>query len=53
VNTPGTDRFALRRRQVDRRDTLLDFRAKIAGGHDTPPRLRAVYRKLRYGAKQT
>jgi peptidoglycan/xylan/chitin deacetylase (PgdA/CDA1 family) len=53
VNTPATDRFALRRRQIDRRDTLLDFRAKIAGGHDTPPRLRAVYRHLRYGAEQT
>jgi peptidoglycan/xylan/chitin deacetylase (PgdA/CDA1 family) len=52
VNTPGADRLALRRRQVDRRDTLLDFRAKLAGGHDTPPRLRAVYRQLRYGAGQ-
>jgi peptidoglycan/xylan/chitin deacetylase (PgdA/CDA1 family) len=52
VNTPETDRFALRRRQIDRRDTLLDFRAKIGGGHDTAPRLRGVYRKLRYGAEQ-
>jgi peptidoglycan/xylan/chitin deacetylase (PgdA/CDA1 family) len=52
VNTPGTDRFALRRRQIDRRDTPLDFRAKIAGGHDTPPRLRGVYRRLRYGAEE-
>jgi peptidoglycan/xylan/chitin deacetylase (PgdA/CDA1 family) len=50
VNTPATDRLALRRRQIDRRDTLLDFRAKLAGAHDTPPALRAVYRRLRYGA---
>jgi peptidoglycan/xylan/chitin deacetylase (PgdA/CDA1 family) len=51
VNTRATDRFALRRRQIDRRDTLLDFRAKIAGGHDTPPRLRGIYRRARYGAE--
>ena len=36
INVAQTDRFALRRRQIDSRDTLLDFRAKIAGGHDTP-----------------
>ena len=51
TNRPGTDRFALRRRQIDARDTLLDFRAKIGGGHDTPPPLRAAYRRLRYGMK--
>ena len=50
VNTRDTDRLALRRRQVDRRDTLLDFRAKLAGGHDSPPRLRGIYRRARYGA---
>jgi peptidoglycan/xylan/chitin deacetylase (PgdA/CDA1 family) len=50
VNTRSTDRLALRRRQVDRRDTLLDFRAKVAGGHDTPLQLRGIYRRLRYGA---
>jgi peptidoglycan/xylan/chitin deacetylase (PgdA/CDA1 family) len=49
VNLPGTDRFGLRRRQIDARDTLLDFRAKIGGGHDTPPPLRRAYRKRRYG----
>jgi len=53
VNTATTDRLALRRRQIDRRDTLLDFRAKVAGGHDTPPRLRSVYRRVRYGAGAT
>ena len=49
VNTNGTDRLALRRRQVDRRDNLLDFRAKVGGGHDSPLPLRGVYRRRRYG----
>jgi peptidoglycan/xylan/chitin deacetylase (PgdA/CDA1 family) len=49
VNLPNTDRFALRRRQIDSRDRLLDFRAKVGGGHDTPLPLRSVYRRLRYG----
>jgi peptidoglycan/xylan/chitin deacetylase (PgdA/CDA1 family) len=49
VNRPSTDRFALRRRQIDARDRLIDFRAKVAGGHDTPLPLRGVYRRLRYG----
>jgi peptidoglycan/xylan/chitin deacetylase (PgdA/CDA1 family) len=48
-NTHETDRFALRRRQIDARDTLLDFRAKLGGGHDTPLPLRGLYRRLRYG----
>jgi peptidoglycan/xylan/chitin deacetylase (PgdA/CDA1 family) len=50
VNLPGTDRFALCRRQIDARDRLLDFRAKVGGGHDRPPPLRALYRRLRYSA---
>jgi peptidoglycan/xylan/chitin deacetylase (PgdA/CDA1 family) len=49
VNRPSTDRFALRRRQVDPGDRLLDFRAKVGGGHDTPLPLRGVYRRVRYG----
>jgi peptidoglycan/xylan/chitin deacetylase (PgdA/CDA1 family) len=49
VNTRATDRLALRRRQIDARDTLLDFRAKVGGGHDTPLLLRGVYRRRRYG----
>ena len=49
LNSRGTDRLALHRRQVDRRDGLLDFRAKLGGGHDTPPPLRGVYRRRRYG----
>jgi peptidoglycan/xylan/chitin deacetylase (PgdA/CDA1 family) len=51
VNPPDADRFTLRRRQIDARDTLLDFRAKVGGGHDTPPPLRRAYRRLRYGMK--
>jgi peptidoglycan/xylan/chitin deacetylase (PgdA/CDA1 family) len=48
VNTRSTDRFALRRRQVDARDSMLDFRAKVGGGHDSSPPLRGLYRRLRY-----
>ena len=50
VNSSGTDRLMLRRNQVDRRDGLLDFRAKVGGGHDSPLPLRGVYRRRRYGA---
>jgi peptidoglycan/xylan/chitin deacetylase (PgdA/CDA1 family) len=49
VNTPETDPLALRRLQVVRRDGMLDFRSKIAGGHDRPGRLRAAYRHRRFG----
>ena len=49
VNRQRSDRFALRRRQIDARDRLLDFRAKVGGGHDTPLPLRDAYRRLRYG----
>jgi peptidoglycan/xylan/chitin deacetylase (PgdA/CDA1 family) len=52
VNLPDTDRFGLRRRQIDARDTLLDFRAKVGGGHDTPLPLRGAYRRRRYGMKE-
>jgi peptidoglycan/xylan/chitin deacetylase (PgdA/CDA1 family) len=50
VNLPSSDRMALYRRQIDRGDRLLDFRAKIGGGHDTPLPMRGIYRRLRYGA---
>jgi peptidoglycan/xylan/chitin deacetylase (PgdA/CDA1 family) len=49
VNGPETDPLALRRIQVDARDRLLDFRAKVGGGHDAAPGLRSVYRRLRFG----
>jgi len=48
VNSIRTDPFALHRIQVDRRDTLLDFRAKLAGGHDRSLPLRNLYRNRRY-----
>jgi peptidoglycan/xylan/chitin deacetylase (PgdA/CDA1 family) len=51
VNLPSTDPFALRRRQIDARDRLVDFRAKLGGGHDTPLPLRDHYRRLRYGMR--
>ncbi len=50
VNNRFTDRYALCRRQVDARDSLLDFRAKLGGGHDSSPPLRGLYRRLLYGA---
>jgi peptidoglycan/xylan/chitin deacetylase (PgdA/CDA1 family) len=53
ANTPDTDRYALLRRQIDLRDSLLDFRAKIGGGHDTPPPLRALYRRARFGSSES
>ena len=49
VNVRLTDRFALRRRQIDARDRLIDFRAKVGGGHDSPLPFRNRYRRLRYG----
>jgi peptidoglycan/xylan/chitin deacetylase (PgdA/CDA1 family) len=52
VNRPGGDPLALRRRQIDARDSLLDFRAKLGGGHDSPLPLRGVYRRLRYGERK-
>jgi peptidoglycan/xylan/chitin deacetylase (PgdA/CDA1 family) len=49
TNGPGTDPLALRRIQIDRRDTVHDFRAKVAGAFDRPPPLRAAWRRYRYG----
>jgi peptidoglycan/xylan/chitin deacetylase (PgdA/CDA1 family) len=50
ANTPDTDRLALRRIPVNAHDRLLDFRAKVGGGHDSSSHARGVYRRLRYGA---
>ena len=52
VNRPGADPLTLRRRQIDARDSLLDFRAKLGGGHDSPLPLRGVYRRMRYGERK-
>jgi hypothetical protein len=48
LNLPTTDRLALHRIQVDARDRLLDFRAKIAGAHDSELAARRLYRRVRY-----
>ncbi|HKP16923.1 MAG TPA: polysaccharide deacetylase family protein [Gaiellaceae bacterium] len=50
VNTPRTDPLRLHRIQVDARDGLLDFRAKLGGGFDEPSQARAAWRRLRYRA---
>jgi peptidoglycan/xylan/chitin deacetylase (PgdA/CDA1 family) len=52
VNRPGADLLSLRRRQIDARDSLLDFRAKLGGGHDSPLPLRGVYRRVRFGERK-
>jgi peptidoglycan/xylan/chitin deacetylase (PgdA/CDA1 family) len=49
VNEAGDQPFLLKRIQVDARDTLLDVRAKLLGGHDRPLPGRAAYRRIRYG----
>lgn len=50
LNTPLTSPLRLHRIQIDARDSLLDFRAKLGGGFDAPSRVRAVWRRARYGA---
>jgi peptidoglycan/xylan/chitin deacetylase (PgdA/CDA1 family) len=52
-NGPDSDRLGLRRIGVGPRDRLLDFRAKIGGGHDTEPPLRSAYRALRFGSPRS
>jgi peptidoglycan/xylan/chitin deacetylase (PgdA/CDA1 family) len=47
ANTPATDPLALHRTAIDRHDSVADFRAKVAGGHDRPSLLRAGYRRAR------
>lgn len=46
-----TDSLMLSRTQIDARDNLLDFRAKLGGGHDSPLPLRRLYRRRRFGAQ--
>lgn len=52
-NGPDSDRLALRRIGVVPRDRLLDFRAKVGGGHDRPPPLRGLYRSSRFGGPRS
>lgn len=47
INTQLTDPFELRRIAVSMTDSLLDFRAKIHGGHDTQPPFRRAYRQIK------
>jgi hypothetical protein len=45
-NGPSTDRFALRRIEVLGTARPVDFRARLAGGHDAPVPFRSTYRRL-------
>jgi peptidoglycan/xylan/chitin deacetylase (PgdA/CDA1 family) len=47
LNQPGMNRFALRRHSIERRDSMLDFRVKLEGGHDSFLFLQRTYRKVR------
>ncbi len=49
ANDQATDPLALRRIQIDARDRLVDFRAKVGGGLDRPLPLRTLVRRRRYG----
>lgn len=49
LNTNGTDRFRLRRTQIDGRDGLGDFAAKLGGAFDRDLPLRRTWRRWRYG----
>jgi peptidoglycan/xylan/chitin deacetylase (PgdA/CDA1 family) len=53
ANVATTDRFTLHRIQIDHRDRLIDFRAKLGGGYDSPLPFRSAYRRLRYGVSET
>jgi peptidoglycan/xylan/chitin deacetylase (PgdA/CDA1 family)/predicted ATP-grasp superfamily ATP-dependent carboligase len=50
LNRADVDPFALHRQQVDARDGVLEFRAKLNGALDSPLPGRAIYRRFRYGA---
>jgi peptidoglycan/xylan/chitin deacetylase (PgdA/CDA1 family) len=51
VAATGTNPLALPRTAIQRHDSVRDFRAKLAGIHDEPLPGRALYKRLRYGAK--
>jgi peptidoglycan/xylan/chitin deacetylase (PgdA/CDA1 family) len=48
ANLPGQDPLALHRIQVDARDRLADFRAKVEGACDRSSLARDAYRRVRY-----
>jgi peptidoglycan/xylan/chitin deacetylase (PgdA/CDA1 family)/predicted ATP-grasp superfamily ATP-dependent carboligase len=47
INLVGSNPFALFRQAVEPRDSMLDFRAKLAGAHDSPLPLQHLYHHLR------
>ena len=47
LNTRGTDPLRLHRSAVEPTDALVDFRARMAGGHDSPLPLQNFYRRRR------
>ena len=49
VNDATTDPFALHRTQIESHDRLVDFRARIGGGHDADLPFRQALRRARYG----
>jgi peptidoglycan/xylan/chitin deacetylase (PgdA/CDA1 family) len=53
LNMHGTDRFRIRRTQIDSRDNLVDFGAKLGGAFDRDLPLRRTWRRWRYGISPT
>jgi peptidoglycan/xylan/chitin deacetylase (PgdA/CDA1 family) len=47
VNSSSMHPLSYRRTAIDGWDTLMDFRAKLAGAHDRPLPLQALYRRFR------
>lgn len=52
ANLPGADPFALARIQVDARDRLADFRAKLEGAFDASSKARDAYRRVRFAPRR-
>jgi len=50
VNHRGTDRYLIRRIQMNQCDRVVDFAAKLEGSHDKPLLGRRIYRRFIYGA---
>lgn len=53
LNVADGDAFALFRVPIEPRDNMLDFRAKVGGGHDSSLPLQRLYRRLRYPDEPT
>ena len=50
VNHRSTDRYLIRRIQMNQCDRVVDFAAKLEGSHDRPLLGRQIYRRFIYGA---